>query len=95
MDYLIELGISKKTVSLINKKYPAVIIEQLILEKKNVIENIKKLKRIKITKIEEILLSHIDIFIKDSSDVEDIFNNYNLIEISKEINSDINILNYM
>ena len=89
MEFLLELGLDEKKIKLLPERYEKSILDLLVLEESNVKENIEYMKRIGIKRIEEILLSHIEIFTKPKEEVENAFLKHNIAKIVEEINKDI------
>ena len=89
MEFLLELGLDEKKIKLLPERYEKSILDLLVLEESNVKENIEYMKRIGIKRIEEILLSHIEILTKPKEEVENAFLKHNIAKIVEEINKDI------
>ena len=88
MEFLKELGLEEGLIEKLQKRYENSILDLFILEKANVEDNIRYMKKIGIKRIEEILLMHIEIFTKNQEEVENAFLKHNIKEIVEEINED-------
>ena len=89
MDFLLDEGFTKEFISELSNKYDEGIIDQFILDSYNVIEVINYMKEIGIKRIDELLLTHIGVFLKDIDRVKRSFNKHDINEIVKEINEDV------
>ena len=95
MDFLLEDGLSKELIDQIEKKYDDAIIDQFILEEENVHDVIRYFKKIGIHRIDTLLLTRIEVFMKDINDVKDAFLRHNIKQMVEEINKDINNIDYV
>lgn len=89
MDFLLDEGFSKEVINELINKYDESIIDQFILDSYNVVEVINYMREIGIKKIDQLLLTHIGVFLKDIDRVKAAFNKHDINEIVKDINDDI------
>ena len=95
MNFLLEDGFNKELINQIEKRYDESIIDQFILEEENVHDVIRYFKKIGIHHIDILLLTRIEIFMKDINDVKDAFLRHNIKQMVEEINKDINNIDYV
>ncbi|MBR3211024.1 MAG: hypothetical protein IKF71_03695 [Bacilli bacterium] len=90
MKFLLEDGFSQDLIQQMKTRYDMAIIYQFSLEEENVRDVIRYFKRIGIERIDLLLLTRIEIFMKDINEVKDAFLRHNIKKIVDEINLDIN-----
>lgn len=95
MDFLLEEGFSKELIQKMLEKYDESAIDIFKIEQENVEEVIHFFKKIGINQIDLLLLSHIEIFTKDVSEIKEAFAKQNIPTIVEEINKNITIIDYI
>ena len=95
MDFLLEAGFSEDLVNKIKQKYEESILDIVRLDQENVLDVINYFQEIGINKVDQLLLSHIEVFTKDIEEVKTAFQKYNLGEIVEKINKDISVIDYI
>ncbi len=89
MKFLIDTGLSPEIIRKLESTYDESALDLLKIERDNVIDVINYFKEIGIKDIETILITYIDIFIRDVDDVKAAFNKHNIKEVVEKINNDI------
>lgn len=89
MKFLIDTGLSPEIIRKLESTYDESALDLLKIESDNVIDVINYFKEIGIKDIETILITYIDIFIRDVDDVKAAFNKHNIKEVVEKINNDI------
>lgn len=95
MKFLLEDGFSNDLINQIQKRYDQAIIDQFCLEEENVHDVIRYFKKIGIHKIDVLLLTRIEIFMKDIIEIKDAFLQHNIKKVVDEINQDINMIDFI
>ena len=95
MNFLLEEGFEEELIEKMRKKYDESTIDIFRLERENVCDVIHYFQRIGIEKIEDLLLSRIEIFTKDINEIKEIFLKYNIKQVVDEINKDLNTIDYL
>ena len=88
MEFLLEEGLSPKLISDLEEKNDEGVIDLIKIECQNIKDVIRYLKSIGITKIDELLLAYIELFLKDVEVVKSTFEKYNIEEVVQKINED-------
>ena len=88
MEFLLEEGLSPKLISDLEEKNDEGVIDLIKRECENIKDVIRYLKSIGITKIDELLLAYIELFLKDVEVVKSTFEKYNIEEVVQKINED-------
>lgn len=89
MKFLIDTGLSPEIIRKLESTYDESALDLLKIESDNVIDVINYFKEIGIKDIETLLITYIDIFIRDVDDVKAAFNKHNIKEVVEKINNDI------
>lgn len=92
MDFLLEEGFSHDLIHQIQRRYDEAILDQFSLEEENVKDVIHYFQKIGIEPIDVLLLTRIEIFMKDVNEVKDAFLCHNIKQVVEEINKDIHTI---
>ncbi len=92
MEYLEKYGIPNNIIEEIRMKYDEIVIENMRIEQWNVEKVIQYFQEIGIIPINEIILNHPNIFLKDINQVMKAFKKYKIKEIVDKINIDSNTI---
>lgn len=92
MNYLLDLGFSENDVEQIEKFNYPYIMENLMVNKENIINIIKYLLEIGIEKttIKEIMIYQVSLFFKTKEEIQTSFDEYEMDSIVKSLNYDAN-----
>ena len=95
MRFLLEDGFSNDLIRQMKNRYDEAILDQFCLEEENVHDVIRYFKRIGIQRIDILLLTRIDLFMKDIIEIKDTFLKYNIKKVVDEINQDISAIDFI
>ena len=95
MNFLLEDGFSMDLIDQMTKRYDDGILDQFSLEEENVQDVIRYFQKIGIQKIDVLLLTRIEVFMKDINEVKDAFLHHNIKQVVEEINKDIHYIDYI
>lgn len=92
MNYLLDLGFSENDIEQVEKFNYPYIMENLMVNKENIINIIKYLLEIGIEKttIKEIMIYQVSLFFKTKEEIQISFDEYELDSIVKSLNYDAN-----
>ena len=95
MEFLLEEGFSEELIEKMKQKYEDSTLSMLQLEQENALEVIHYFQKIGITRIEDLLLSYIEIFTKDVEEVKNAFLKHNVKEVVNAVNEDISVIDFI
>lgn len=92
MEFLLKYGLTDNDLKEIEETVDASILKNIVLNQKNVEEIIKYLKEIGIGEftIKDLFLRQIGLFHRTKSEIETVFDEYELESIIKSLNYDVN-----
>ena len=92
MNYLLDLGFSENDIEQVEKFNYPYIMENLMVNKENIINIIKYLLEIGIEKttIKEIMIYQVSLFFKTKEEIQTSFDEYEMDSIVKSLNYDAN-----
>lgn len=95
MIFLKEVGFSDKNIKIVEKNIPQLIKEQIIKFQDIALENIKFLKELGVTNIEEAFMACSDMFLMDNKKFQEIFNKYDREDLIKKIEKNVAIIEHL
>ena len=92
MEFLLELGLTEKAIEEIKEKNDSAVLNNIVLNQKNVIEIVKYFKEIGVTdvSIKDLFVLQIGMFFRTKEEIVSVFDEYELDSITKSINYDVN-----
>ena len=92
MEFLLEFGLTNEDIDNIKKVNSKGIINNVIINRRNVYEVVSYLKEIGINdkRIKDLFIQQIGIFFKSKAELEQVFEEYEIESITKSLNYDVN-----
>ncbi len=95
MNFLIDYGFVEKEIEGFSSNIPPLLYEQILNFYKLVSQNIEFLKNLGITNYKEVFMKFYDMFLMDSSNFMNIFNNYEREDLVEKINANADIVEFL
>ena len=92
MDFLLQFNLTSEDIEEIKERNDEAIINNIILNQKNVIDVINYLLEVGITDtvIKELFFEQIGMFFRTKEEIQDVFDEYEMDSIIKSLNYDVN-----
>lgn len=92
MNFLLELGLTNNDIDVIVANNDSAVIDNIVLNQKNVVEIVKYLREIGVedSAIRDLFVLQIGMFYRTKEEIVSVFDEYELDSIIKSLNYDVN-----